>query len=85
MLLIEARKGTLINPQVCTKVEFRGYEISIAMDSSLQYGRDLSRTDIRVYKDDKDVSEKFLDEGCNMIYGTAEELFRVMKMIESEA
>ena len=83
MLREHQQKGTVLNPSVCTKIEFKGYEISIAMDSSLQFGRDLVRSDIRVFKDDKEVSQFFYDEGCNMIYGTAEELFRVMKQIES--
>lgn len=69
------------NKSTCTKVMFHGYEISIAMDSSHGPG-DLSRSDIRVYRDNRDVSEDFHAPDCNMIYGTAEELFRVMKAIE---
>ena len=68
------------NAQVNTKIEFYGYEISIAMDSSLGAG-DLTRADIRVYHDDQDVSERFHAPECNMIYGTAGELFRVMNAI----
>lgn len=83
MILREHRNGTLTNPQTCTKIEFRGYEISVAMDSSLCFGRDLRRTDIRVFKDDKDVSDQFLDTDCNMIYGSGEELFRVMERIRN--
>ena len=71
------------NKQMCTKIEYKGYEISIAMDSNHGDG-DLRRTDIRVY--DKahggDVTEAFLEKDENMLYGNAETLLRVMKQIE---
>lgn len=73
----------LKNKQVCTKVEFKGFEISIAMDSSHGDG-DLKRTDIRVYSitKGKDISELFYVDGETMLYGDAETLLRVMKQIE---
>lgn len=43
---------------VCTKIEYKGFEISIASDSSCKENeRILTRTDLRVYKDDIDVTE----------------------------
>lgn len=83
LMLDEHREnGTILNPSVCTKIDFKGYEISIAMDSSLKFGRDLVRSDIRVYKDNKDVSKDFLVEDENMLYGDAETLLRIMKQID---
>ena len=71
-----------------TIILFRGYEISIAMDSR---GRDegaLTRINLVVYKDDEDVTpdlvgkikEVVIDRGID--YPTAEDLFDVMKAIE---
>jgi hypothetical protein len=45
---------TVTNKQVCTKINFRGFEISIAMDSSHGPG-DLTRSDIRVFDQDRGV------------------------------
>lgn len=91
LILAENRRGTLINPSVCTKIDFKGYEISIAMDSSLGLG-DLSRADIRVYTapgavPGQDVTSEIIERsslfrGQNMIYGTAESLYEVFKVIE---
>lgn len=77
----------LQNKMTCTKIDFRGYEISISMDSSHGDG-DLFRSDIRVYTkpgavDGVDCSEVFLAEGESMLYGDAETLLRVMKKIET--
>jgi len=77
----------LKNKQVCTKIEFKGFEISIAMDSSHGDG-DLFRSDIRVYTAPGAVpgvecTSEFLADGESMLYGDAETLLRVMKKIES--
>jgi hypothetical protein len=77
----------LKNKQVCTKIEFKGYEISIAMDSS-HGADDLFRSDIRVYTapgavPGVEVTSKFLVEDETMLYGNAETLFRVMQKIEA--
>lgn len=74
------------NKQVCTKIEYKGYEISIAMDSSHGDG-DLRRTDIRVFAlpgavPGADVSSIFLEEDESMLYGNAETLIRVFKKID---
>lgn len=74
----------LRNPQTCTKVVMGEYEISIAMDSSHGDG-DLFRSDIRVFQNGKDVSDKFLINDEKMLYGDAETLFRVMKGIKAGA
>lgn len=67
---------------VCTKIDFKGYEISISMDSSHGPG-DLCRTDIRIYQKDADVTSMFCAADEFMLYGNAETLLRVMKQIES--
>lgn len=89
LMLAEYRRGTLINPSVCTKIEYRGYEISIAMDSSIGPG-DLRRSDIRVFTlpgsiPGVDVSSDFFEADENMLYGTAETLIRVFKKIDEMA
>jgi hypothetical protein len=60
-----------------TKIRFRGYEISIAMDDSCGKLRQLSRTEIAVFRDDKEVSSEFRHAS-----GDAENLFLLMKSID---
>jgi len=74
------------NKQVCTKIEFQGYEISVSMDSSHGPGN-LARTDIRVYTNPGavpgvDCTSEFFEEGETMLFGDADTLFRVMKKIK---
>lgn len=74
--------GAVANPSVCTKIEFKGFEISISMDSNHGPG-DLARSDIRVYTTPGvDCTSKFLEGNELMLYGNAETLLRVMKKIE---
>lgn len=85
MLLHPAMKAQQ-NPAACTKIEFKGYEISIAMDSSHGTG-DLRRSDIRIYTAagrNVDVTSEFLQPGEYMLYGHADILLRVMKQIEAK-
>lgn len=83
MLLHESRRGTLINPTVCTKIEYLGYEISISMDSSIGPG-DLCRSDIRIFRGEEDLTrDLFPDE--HMLYGTGAELRRVFARLDAEA
>jgi len=72
--------GAHRNPCVCTKIPYKGYEISISMDSSHGEG-DLLRTDIRVFKEEADVSFVFFGPGESMLYGDAETLLHVMHHI----
>lgn len=81
MLTEHQQTGTVLNPSVCTKIEFSGYEISIAMDSGICFGNDLTRSDIRVFKDDKEVTDRFLRGDEKMLYGDGETLYRVMQQI----
>ena len=70
------RKGTNL---VCTKIIFRGFEISISMDDSWGALKQLSRTNIRVYKGkhfEEDVSDFF---GFNT---DSEDLFSIMSRID---
>ncbi len=67
-----------------TRIEFKGYEISIAMDDGNRGGH-LTRTSIIVYKDERDVTatlglDKVSDEG--IIHPTGEDLLKVMQAIE---
>jgi hypothetical protein len=68
------------NKSTCTKIPYRGFEISICMDSSHGNG-DLFRSDIRIYNaTDDDVSTNLL--GSDMIQGTGENLFAIFKAID---
>jgi len=54
--------GVALNTiRACAKFKYKGYEISIAMDDSCGALPNLSRSDIRVYRDydGKDVTEQF--------------------------
>lgn len=78
--------GAITNPVVCTKIEYRGFVISISMDSSHCPG-DLFRSDIRVYTNPGavpgvDCTTEFLEEDEPILYGDADTLLRVMKKIE---
>lgn len=65
----------------CIKIQFGGYEISIAMDDSCGALPNLSRTEIRVYRlsDDVDVTAQF----GGPLYGcSGEDLYGLMQDIE---
>lgn len=64
------------NRSICTKIEFRGYEISISSDSSHGPGN-LFRTDIRVYKDEVDVTASF----SKHLLTDGEDLYSIMREI----
>jgi len=75
-----------LTPMVCTKIEYKGYEISISMDSSHGPG-DLTRSDIRVYTNPGavpgvDCTDSFLEDGEYMLYGNGETLRRVFLAID---
>jgi len=67
----------------CTKIPYKGYEISIAMDDSCGTLEDYSRSDIRVYRDydGKDVTEDFY-KGCEVCIATADNLKSIFSMID---
>ena len=76
------------NPQTCTKIMYKGYEISISMDSGHCDG-DLTRTDLRVYGglDFKDnLTEQVLFELTEKygydVEGTAENLILAFANID---
>ena len=71
------------NKQTCTKIMFMGFEISISMDSSHGPG-DLSRSEIRVYDGNVDVTKDFLFEDETMLYGDSNILYRVMRQIDGQ-
>lgn len=68
----------------CVVIPFKGYEISIAMDDSCGAFKNFYRTDVRVYKDEIDVTDKFLEGGKDRLGDDAETLLKIMKQIESE-
>jgi hypothetical protein len=80
--------GRQSNKMVCTKIDYKGLEISISMDSSHGNG-DLARSDIRVYDNRSgngiDITDRFLEDDESMLYGDAETLLRIMKKIEAGA
>lgn len=80
---IWAPKG--MTRSACTKIPYKGYEISIAMDDSCGAMKDYGRSDIRVFCDAtaEDVSDKFYMEGCAMLYGDAETLKHIFAVIDS--
>ena len=70
----------------CTKINFRGFEISIAMDDrSLGGGQPLTRTTLIVYKDGKDVTAELPGITNVDLEGIrdcdAEDLYKVMQAI----
>lgn len=79
------KKGILFNPSVCVRFERKGYEISLSLDSSLGEG-DLRRSEIRIYKDDEDVTNQFLSlfgSDANLINGSVDNLLTIIKHIDS--
>lgn len=67
-----------------TKIEFKGYEISIAMDDGHR-GRHLTRASIVVYKGGRDVTaelglKKVTADG--LIDPTGDDLFKIMQAID---
>ena len=74
----------------CTKINFRGFEISIAMDDRCLGGdRPLTRSSLAVYKDGQEVTYKFAgrhntDNGA-ILDVESETLFEVMQAIAAAA
>jgi len=70
--------------QVCVKIPYKGYEISLAFDDSCQgIGRNMFRSYLRVFKDDVDVTNQFFyeDEVCGV---QENDLPKVYKMIDAK-
>ena len=67
----------------CTKILFKGYEISLVMDDSCGCLNHYGRVDVRVFKNDEDVTKEFFPkhEGCEYING--EILFDLMTKINN--
>lgn len=76
-------KGLLFNPNVCIKFERNGYEISLAIDSSLGPG-DLRRGEIRIYRGKEDVTNDFMNlfPGQNLIYGDIDNLLACIAEVD---
>jgi hypothetical protein len=70
--------------QANTKIEFKGYQISIAMDDSCGTMEHYSRTDIRIYHGDSDVTENFNDVLQDSCLRSSDDLFNVMLAIHEE-
>ncbi len=67
-----------------TKIEYKGFEISIAMDDGHR-GRDLRRTSIIVYKDDRDMTSELGLEKVTVhgiVDPSGEDLFKIMEAID---
>lgn len=76
-------RGQLINPNVCVKFDRKGYEISLAIDSSLGPG-DLQRGEIRIYNGNQDVTNDFMNlfPESNLIYGSVDNLLACIAEID---
>lgn len=80
---IAINNARLAIANICIKVPFHDYVISIACDDSCGVMADLARSDIRVEHGGKDVTHLFLEEDENAIYASGDTLLRVMQKIES--
>jgi hypothetical protein len=79
----EHDKGSLINANVCVKFDRKGYEISLAIDSSCGPG-DLRRCEIRIYHGQQDVTDEFMNlfPRCNLIYGDIDNLIACIAEVD---
>lgn len=70
----------------CTKIPYRGCEISIAMDDSCGAHQDYRRSDIRVYRDSDgaDLTAAFLADGQHKLEATADNLKMIFAKIDEE-
>lgn len=75
--------------QTCTKVEFRGLEISISMDNSCApaYSRDLFRTEVRIFDNSRgtSISETDVTEEFGGPWRDAEGLYEAMRAIAARS
>lgn len=76
--------------QTCTKIDYFGYEISIASDQSLTRDNSLVRTEIRIYEGVGDVTGHFVDLYNKInssdlnIFTSPEDLHFIMDRIREE-
>ena len=86
--LLSTEIGNSTVRQTCTKIMFGGYEISIAMDGGYLNGTSgaarLARTEIRVFRNDRDLTDRFFESGETVLF-TSDDLLRIMKKIEENA
>lgn len=77
----------IISQKTCTKIMFRGYEISVAMEGNYypecRATTHLARTEIRVFVGNDDLTARFLRPGEHCLQDSID-LLRVMKQIEAE-
>lgn len=67
-------------PGYCLKMNYKGFEISIAFEGRFGRVDSISKADIRVYKDDVDVTRWF-DSG--QVMWNADDLAKVFTLIDS--
>jgi hypothetical protein len=81
-LASEESKARAALANVCIKIPYKGYEISISCDDSAGCCKDLVRSDIRVYKEDTgaDVTFEVMKNGS--VYADAMSLKRAMRNID---
>jgi hypothetical protein len=65
---------------VCVRIPYKGYEISISCDDSAGCIDDLARSDIRVYENGLDVTLQVMKS--NTTYADAASLKRAMRNID---
>ena len=90
--IVETESGKVLEgstlASACFKINFKGFEVSIACDNNCGINSDCSRTDIRVYReqDDKDITSEvyhmLYGEGEEQVLWSDEELFRVLTCLD---
>lgn len=80
---LKSGKEKITNWNVCIKIPYKGFLISLGIDSSLG-DNDLKRSDFIVEKDGKDVSKDFYtDPEQYMLYGSMETLLSICAKIDA--
>lgn len=75
---VDKSRDALAN--ICLRIPHKGYEISISCDDSAGCCTDLVRSDIRIYKDDVDVTLDVMKN--NTIYADSQSLKRALRVID---
>jgi elongation factor P hydroxylase len=65
---------------ICLRIPHKGFEISISCDDSAGCCEDLVRSDIRVFKDNVDVTLDVM--GNNTVYADAQTLKRALRRVD---
>lgn len=75
-------REVVTNWNVCVKIPYKGYLISLAIDSSLT-DTDLKRGDFQVEHEDVDITKEFLIGDQYILYGEMETLLSICGQIDA--